>query len=168
MQLGCSLQLLNDKAVFNWLGDSLAIVDQGDGAVQTFGMEEDVDAETEVARTLLAMNEADRMAGLRSERASQNTNEYWVFGLDPIAAAHVQSASIAATAGTEIIMMTDGLYRLIDPYRTHSGADMFAVARADGLNGLIRSLRAYEATSEGGVRIKARDDACAVWLRLSD
>lgn len=153
---------------FHWLGDCAALVDTGDGASIAVGALDKQEAETEDARKVLAMSEADRMAFLCDQRAGQNTPGRWTFGLDPAAAPHVETKRLKVSAGSEIMLMSDGLYRLIDPYGSHTIADIFALARSGGMMDVLQALREQEgAGSETAkLRIKSRDDACGLWLRI--
>jgi hypothetical protein len=63
--------------------------------------------------------------------------------------------------------MSDGLYRLISPYATHTAESLMADLADKGLLALIRALRDFESAPDGDIpRIKRRDDASAVYLKI--
>ncbi|MEO0882761.1 MAG: protein phosphatase 2C domain-containing protein [Pseudomonadota bacterium] len=158
--------LVDGRIHFSWLGDSMALVKETSGDVYVVGTEEKADAETDDAKRLMALSEEARMRELRNQRAAQNTHRFWVFGLDASAADHVKTKDIRAEPGLEILLMTDGLFRLISPYKTYTPRQMFDALQTSGLDGLINTLRDYEAKPGGTTRIKQRDDSCGVWLRV--
>ena len=140
----------------------MGFVKSGDN-VHTIGTPDISENETETARRLNKMSYEDRWDALREDRKLQNTPGRWIFGLDPEAAQHMKSKTVPVEAGTEILLMTDGLYRLIDPYKSHTPADLFA--SPDGMLGLLAALRTIEDGGElAETRVKMRDDACGLWL----
>ena len=167
---GMTAFLTTEQLSFQWLGDCVALVDPGAGTPQIVGALDKQDDETVYSQRVLALSEAERWADLQRQRAEQNTDGRWIFGLNPDAARHVETLRLGAAIDMEIILMSDGLFRLIEPYRSHSVAEVFALARRDGLLGLIRALRAQEGDGKetAALRIKPRDDACGVWLRVVD
>ena len=109
------------------------------------------------------------MEALRGHRRLQNTEGRWIFGLNPDAARHLETHTLTLKPGSDILLMSDGLYRLISPYKSHTPETLFALIREDGLLTAIRALRALENSSDDNAkfgRIKTRDDACGLWLRV--
>lgn len=168
---GIWARVSGEMAEFCWLGDCVALVDAGKGTVETVGSPEKAEAETAEARRMNGLSDADKLAELQRQRASMNKDDRWVFGLVPDASDHMNTRTVQTPSGTEMLLMSDGFYRLISPYALHDPKNLFALVRDVGLLGAIRALRAHEAPSGGGdvtARIKRSDDACAVWLRVGD
>lgn len=148
------------------LGDSVAIIRTPDGAVSVFG-ETGKPAEEQVrAKRVMAMTMEDRRKWLQDVRALHNTQKgYWVFGVQAEAAAHIVHQSMAAPAGTRVLMTTDGFYRLVSPYGRYTDAELIASASAKGLGPLLSELRGLEADPADDARIgrfKTSDDATAL------
>jgi alpha-beta hydrolase superfamily lysophospholipase len=92
-----------------------------------------------------------------------------VFGVQPEAAAHIVYQSVDAPAGTQVLAMTDGFYRLVSPYGRYTDAQLIEAASARGLGPLMTDLRAQEASPEDDAKIgrfKTSDDATALLLEF--
>lgn len=63
-----------------------------------------------------------------------------------------------------VLVMSDGFYRLVDPYDLYTNAALMAACLDRGLAAMLDELRTHEATSRGtGTKaVKAADDASAV------
>ena len=62
-----------------------------------------------------------------------------------------------------VLAMTDGFYRLVDPYGLYKLEDLGRRCRRDGLEPLMRELRDFEvARTAGTMAVKSADDASAV------
>ncbi len=156
-------------AEFCWLGDCMAIVSAGPGEAELIGTPEKAEDETAAAKALLAMSVEDRLEALRGARRLQNTPGRAIFGLDPGAADHLERREVSLPGGTDILLMSDGFYRLVSPYREMTPPALVDYVRENGLIGALQKLRAMEGADADNVRmgrIKTRDDACAVWLRV--
>jgi len=152
------------------LGDAVAIVRTPDGRVTAFG-ETGKPAEEQVrAKRVMAMTIEDRRKWLQGVRAIHNTEKgYWVFGVQPEAAAHIVYQTSDAPAGTRVLAMTDGFYRLVSPYGRYSDAQLIEAASAKGLGALMAELRGMEASPEDDARIgrfKTSDDATALLIEV--
>lgn len=164
---GFHVALGEDKAEFNWLGDCMAMVRSGSGEVRVLGALSVSEEETADALRLNAMNEEDKWEDLRRQREAQNTPGHWIFGLDTTAAAHVSAETVSVAPGTEILLMSDGFYRLIDPFRAFTPETLLEAAGEHDLLALVRRLRDIEiAARDQGLRVKAHDDASCVHLRV--
>jgi hypothetical protein len=152
------------------LGDSIAIVRTPAGQVTVFGEAGKPAEEQTRAKRVMTMTPEDRRRWLQSVRAIHNSEKgYWVFGVQPEAAAHIVHQSVDAPAGTQVLAMTDGFYRLVSPYRRYSDAQLIEAASAKGLGALLAELRAQEASPEDDARIgrfKTSDDATALLLEF--
>jgi hypothetical protein len=152
------------------LGDSIAIVRTPAGQVTVFGEASKPAEEQTRARRVMAMTPDDRRKWLQDVRAIHNTEKgYWVFGVQPEAAGHAVYQSVDAPAGTQVLAMTDGFYRLVSPYGRYTDAQLIEAASARGLGPLMAELRAQEASPEDDARIgrfKTSDDATALLLEF--
>ncbi len=156
-----------ERVEFAWLGDCLALVALA-GGVETLGAPEKADEETETARRLLQLTPEERLEALRAARRHRNQPGRAIFGIDPSAAQFLNLRTIAIPPGTDILMMSDGFYRLVSPYGVHTPASLMEAVRREDLFAVLRRLRAEDtsATNEAERgRLKSRDDACAVYLR---
>ena len=89
------------------------------------------------------------------------------FGLGPDVVSNLRTARLVMSPGDEVCLMSDGLYRLISPYATHTLESLMADLSDKGLPALIRRLRDFEESPDGDIpRIKRRDDASAVHLKI--
>ncbi len=156
-------------ATFAWLGDCVAITRSGE-TYGVIGSPDKADAETAEARRLLALSAEDRQEALRGQRRAQNSPGAWIFGLDPAAADHLHTATATLQPDTDVLLMSDGLFRLISPYQSHTPKTLFELVDEGGLLAAIRALRAQEGAGADNAsmgRLKTRDDACGVWLRIA-
>jgi hypothetical protein len=75
--------------------------------------------------------------------------------------------AVRAEPGSTLLVMTDGFYRLVDPYGLHSDASLLQACADRGLETLLAELRAFEDASGGaGMAVKQADDASAVAWRF--
>lgn len=152
------------------LGDSIAIVRTPTGQVSVFGEAGKPAEEQTRAKRVMAMTPDERRKWLQDVRAIHNTeNGYWVFGVQPEAAAHIAFQSADAPTGTQVLAMTDGFYRLVSPYGRYTDAQLIEAASAKGLGALLSELRAQEASPEDDAKIgrfKTSDDATALLLEI--
>jgi hypothetical protein len=152
------------------LGDSIAIVRTPSGQVSVFGEASKPAEEQTRAKRVMAMTPEERVKWLQNVRAIHNTEKgYWVFGVQPEAAAHIVFQNADAPAGTQVLAMTDGFYRLVSPYGRYTDAQLIEAASARGLGALLAELRAQEASPEDDAKIgrfKTSDDATALLLEF--
>jgi hypothetical protein len=158
------MRIVRGGAEFVWAGDCLAFVETQGGPVRLVGSPEKADAETGEARRLLALSAEDRREALRTQRRTGNAPERGLITLDPAAAAHLSTVSVDLKPGTHILLMTDGLYRLVSPFGLETADSLFARVLKEGLSPAVEALRRHEA-GEAGDRLKQSDDACAILLR---
>lgn len=152
------------------LGDAVAIVRNPDGAIAVFGDAGKSADEQVRARKVMAMTPADRKQWLADARATHNrAGGYWIFGVQPEAAAHVRYQSIPAVPGARILLMTDGFYRLVSPYAVYDDAGLMAAVAARGVGLLFNELRKLEGDPGDDARIgrfKTSDDATALLVEI--
>ncbi|WP_332773227.1 hypothetical protein [Phenylobacterium sp.] len=95
---------------------------------------------------------------------------YWIFDISGDGVAHIQTETVVVTDAVEVLLMTDGFYRLVDTYGRYGDDELFDAAAYRGLSALYGELRAIEADDmdcRTYLRGKSRDDATAVMLRAS-
>ena len=152
------------------LGDSIAIVKTPAGVVTVFGETSKASDEQVRAKSVMAMTPEDRLKWLQDVRAIHNTAKgYWVFGVQPEAADHIVYQSCDAPAGTKVLAMTDGFYRLVSPYGRYTDEQLIDAVVARGLGELMRELRGMETSAADDAaigRFKTSDDATALLLEV--
>lgn len=152
------------------LGDTIAIVRTPSGEVTVFGETSKPADEQKRAQTVMAMTYEDRLKWLQDVRSIHNTDKgYWVFGVQPAAAARIVHQSTPAPEGTKALVMTDGFYRLVSPYGRYTDAGLIEEVIARGLSELIRELRGMETSAEDDAKIgrfKTADDATALLIEV--
>lgn len=151
------------------LGDCIGLIEtEGDPVI--CGYVGKVDKEAEDARDMLKLSEAERLGALQDQRDMHNREDgYWVYGMDPDASDRAVITPFEAAAGRHVLLMTDGLFRLIAPYGRFTPKALLTAAIADGLPSLLETLRGFESSSEDDAkhgRLKTRDDACGVLIRF--
>jgi hypothetical protein len=165
----------------SWFGDCAALVRRPGEGIEVLG---DAIAkrgrERERVAALAASLGADAagsrvrdmfLPALRRARNTINTEKGgWLFGPDIRAAEHVSSASIAAPAGTLVLLVTDGFLALASDYDEYTLESLFDAVHSSGLALLGAQLRAVEDADPGGKRFprfKKSDDATAMLLRVT-
>lgn len=101
---------------------------------------------------------------LRRRREEQNTAPSpQVLCLAPAGPFGARRYAVRAEAGALLLVMTDGFYRLVDPYGLHTDASLARACARDGLDAMLDGLRAHEqAAGRAGLTLKPADDASAV------
>ena len=152
------------------LGDSIALVRSSSGAVTVMGDNHKPGEEQQRARRVMTMTPDERRKWLQGVRAIHNTERgYWVFGVQPEAAAHIIHQTADAPPGTHVLMMTDGFYRLVSPYGRYTDKALVEAAIARGLGPLMSELRDLESNPDDDAKIgrfKTSDDATALLIEV--
>ena len=163
---GMWMWLQAGEAIFAHMGDCLALVRSG-ASVRVVGAVEKAEDETAVARQMLAMSPEERLGWLRQSRRLSN-DLGTCFGLGPAGADNLALVHVPLQPGDEVCLMSDGLYRLISPYATHTKETFMQALADNGLLALVRALREFENAPDGDIpRVKRRDDASGVYLTLA-
>jgi hypothetical protein len=106
---------------------------------------------------------------LRRRREEQNTATMpQSLCLAPAGPFAARRYSVQAEPGSVLLVMTDGFYRLVEPYGLHSDAGLARACASDGLEAMLAGLRAHEqaAGAGTGMAVKQADDASAVAWRF--
>lgn len=168
---GMWLRQRGDITEFAWLGDCFALILPPEGELEILTKHEQSELETRTSRELNAMSPDDKMAGLRKIRATQNTEpEHVLWGLSEHAVSNIVIETRRLPEGTHICLMSDGFWRIVDPYKMMTAREFMDQMIERGLIGLMQEMRNFEASGDqdAASRIKASDDASAVLLRLDD
>jgi len=105
---------------------------------------------------------------LRARREQQNAAAApSTLCLRPAGRFKARRATVRAAPGSSLLGMTDGFYRLADPYGLYADGSLAQACLERGLAAMLAELRAAEAAGRsGGMPLKAADDASAVlWTR---
>ena len=163
---GMWMWLQPGAAMFVHMGDCMALVRSG-AETRVIGAMEKAEDETAAARRMLAMTPEERLGWLRQARRLSN-DLGTCFGLGPAGADNLALVHVPLQPGDEVCLMSDGLYRLISPYATHTKETFMQALADNGLLALVRALREFENAPDGDIpRVKRRDDASGVYLTLA-
>jgi hypothetical protein len=174
-----TLTVVQGRLTVSVLGDCLGVVKSLDGDV-TVAWDRRLDkfdgpVAKQMARDVsrgMSIEEAreaahDQLVANR-DRANQ-PHTYWLLADDPAAAEWVEVASLELPRAEEILLCSDGLSRLIDPFRIARDAeDLLTLAGRLGLDQLGAELRAAEEAPGSFTeypRLDPSDDATAILLR---
>jgi hypothetical protein len=160
------------------LGDSKILLQLPDGAVRDLDpFDNPQEQATQAAVAALVaegiLDPAERwtrlLPMLRARRHEQNTAASpAVLCLEPRGPFAVRKARVTAPPGALLLVLSDGLYRLVDTYDLHSDGSLLEACRARGLDALLDELRAFEAGKEAaGLAAKTADDASAIAWRFT-
>lgn len=105
---------------------------------------------------------------LRARRETQHASPCpTVLCLAPQGEFGARATSVRLTPGAAVLAMSDGFYRLADPYGVMTRDELARRCRAEGLDRLMRELRAFETARAAGaaLAVKNADDASAImWI----
>ena len=106
---------------------------------------------------------------LRARRAEQNTSpQPSVLCLAPRGPIVARTFTVPLQPGAVILGMTDGFYRLVDPYRLLTAGELARRCAVVGLAPVLAQLRAFEADQlrAHSMAVKRADDAAAALCRV--
>lgn len=109
--------------------------------------------------------QARLMPMLRARREYQNTAAGTnSLCLRPNGAFGARTFTIDAPAGSAVLGMTDGFYRLVDTYGLHTPESLFTLCMEEGLQAGLDQLRSHEAAARATatMSVKRADDASAI------
>ena len=101
---------------------------------------------------------------LRARREQQNRAVApSVLCVQPAGPFDARRHALRIDRGASLLAMSDGFYRLSDPYDLYSPAALFDACLARGLDDMLAELRAAEQAGNGtALAVKAADDASAM------
>lgn len=103
---------------------------------------------------------------LRERRAQQNAMAApTILCLHPRGPFAARRCTADLPDGAALLSMTDGFYRLVDPYGLLTPQALMALCVRDGVAAALARLREYEALASVGTTVKRADDASAVLWR---
>lgn len=154
------------------LGDCKALLYKPDGSVldlDPWVNEFEFVVQEEIARlnsegiTDPAMRRERMLPLLRSRRESQNLNEKpIVLCLQPKGQFDARQRTFLAEAGSVVLAMTDGFYRLVDMYEEYTVEELAGRCVERGLDAMLKELRDLESAGAKSLAVKSADDASAV------
>ena len=174
---GGALECLN-------FGDCKLLLRHADGRFESFGSNPETESfEAHLASRFSEQRRLARESGapdrhrssvldrLRRIRNRHNVSGgYWVFGLDPAAARHARTASLAVASPGVALIVSDGFEALAGDYGRYTEAGLVEAALENGLASLCDELRHIERVRDPEAhrypRFKQSDDATALLLRI--
>jgi len=178
---GIVLSVDRDRLAYVALGDCALIARAADGTLTTHGVGAAEAGDATLAATIAAFNRGQAAPSaaaarrhiwpqVRARRAGINTPEgYGVFSITPPPVQFVVCGSIELPAACQVLLLTDGLARLVDVFRRYSPAGLLEAAGSRGLRALVAELRMIEEGDPECVafpRAKPLDDATGLLLAV--
>lgn len=129
---------------------------------------------TEITRMLgqgitdAAKRRAILLPMLRARREAQNAAPApSILCMKPAGPFEARIVETALAPGSSLLVMTDGFYRLVEPYGLYTPAELALRCLGLGLQVVLDELRSYEAASFGtaALAVKQSDDASAILWR---
>lgn len=164
---------------FSNLGDCALLWRPDGGAASRFGSSGVTRLEAEFTAALAAHRAAGRTRAearealtdlLRRQRGLMNHPDgYWIVDLSGAGAPHVQTLLLEPQARGELLLMSDGLYRLVEVFGRYDDDGLMDAAASRGLADLMAELREIERGDAGCERFdrgKTHDDATGVRLKV--
>lgn len=169
----------SDTLLLYCLGDCKILLREPDGAVRD--LDPYINPQEAVLQRVIAGLIAEGVSSsdarrarllplLRQRREEQNAAlAPEILCMQPAGPFAARTMSIQAAPGATLLAMTDGFYRLSDPYELYTPAKLVDACVEHGVEAMLARLRAVEAsTNLAGCSVKAADDASAVmWESLS-
>jgi hypothetical protein len=163
------------------LGDCKTVLRLADGSVcdlDPFDNPQETSLYAEVAALIEAgvIDPTERFArllpSLRARRTAQNLNPApAVLGVRPQGPFAVRERAFDLGPGSTVVAMTDGFWRLVDPYGVMTAEQLLDACHRDGLQAVLARLREVERGAGGAasLAVKRADDASAVaWHAPTD
>lgn len=166
---------------FASIGDCAAVISQGAGAQSVADIERSEDEVTR-AGALQNLSWEEKLPTLRADRVRYNSPGFiWPdegrapAALDVLERTQVRTPCCARPSADDadgrparghVLLMSDGLYRLVAPFAAMDDAGLLSFALEQGLGAAITRLRALETAPDGPARYKTSDDAAGLLLAL--
>jgi Protein phosphatase 2C len=171
----CHVRFDNHSAILSNLGDCRVLYQADGGSIETFGSCGVQTLDQELLNEFLSFRQQYQNAThkevwelvvprIRKNRTHMNNpNGYWILSPDAVGIKHLQRQEIPFQQALQIVMASDGLYRLVDTYFVLDEADFFRRAlEVEGIPRLVSELRTIEAQdpkAKNFPRVKLQDDA---------
>lgn len=174
------IRLLDDEIEIVRLGDCLVVLETTGGAVTVMDHPVLAEIEAETRRAILDMRARGptnpqeafetMMPRLRGQRRRRNLPDgYGVLAAERGCLPMMHVDRMKARGLRRALLASDGYYRLVDHYGAMSDTDLVRETERQGVDMLLKRLRAIEAADPLGVaypRLKIRDDATALLLGI--
>lgn len=165
--------------LFN-MGDLTILVRSPSGGVQRFGESAVRELDRRALAELRRLHEAgvqphakrrERLGSMiLAHRAQRNRLPgYDVLDLEAGGAERLEQRRFVASEVRDVLMMSDGFYRLVDTVERYDDESLFRAVEERGLGALLAELRELERSDRECTRywrFKTHDDATALWLAL--
>lgn len=154
------------------LGDCITLMRLPDGGVadlDPYTNPQEAVLQAEIARLRAAgiddpaVRHARLLPMLRARREYQNScANPAILCLRPDGAFAARRRVLPMPAGATLLGMTDGYYRLVDPYGVHTPGSLLDLCMEQGVEAGLRVLRSHEEEMKAVMAVKRADDASAV------
>lgn len=168
---------------FTSFGDCVALVRNQSGRIFKFGgddqgrYEERIEAETFIQNAMagasldVRLSQHELHTSKFERRRTQNTSGgTWLLGTVLEAVSHFRKEFLTDQGKSDILLMTDGFYALVDVYGAVSDDGLFDAAVDKGLDFVLDQIRTIENNDKDirrYARHKVSDDASALLLRTA-
>lgn len=168
---------MGDSIEFTTLGDCRVAYRAADGSARLFGgtalapfEERSIALAVELRRANPAIDPVTLKEALfphlrETRRLMNQTGGYWILGIDPAAADHVDRMVVEAKPGDGFALASDGFLRLVEVFGVAAAADLLAIDTGQHFDAQLKRLRALESepgSLTGYPRIKRHDDVSFV------
>jgi hypothetical protein len=160
------------------LGDCITLIKEPGQVTYRFGGGWDTHAEEELQKRVSSIRSHHNLSDsdlkdrvlpfLRKRREEQHEMEQPVIlGLNPAAGKSARLHQSSVPYGTQIAMMSDGFFRLVESYRLYSPDELIKELRTFGTENCMKALRNFENNASGSSELlKKGDDASVVFLSV--
>jgi hypothetical protein len=93
---------------------------------------------------------------------------YWVLGIEPEAAKHLETKALPLEGPATVLLMSDGFYRAVDTFQLVTEDRIIARAEHEGLAAILAEVRCIEERDPECIqypRFKLKDDATALLVK---
>lgn len=105
---------------------------------------------------------------LRSRREEQHSAKSPdIMGFNPEAASNARTSNHDIQGQTKLMLMSDGFFRVVDPYALYKAPDLISASFDKGLEALYKELRNHEAKTKERHTVKKADDATAIIAHIT-
>lgn len=170
----------NGIATFINLGDCRLLYQIDCDSIKSFGSSRVVTLDQELLNEYRSVRENSEshssawnsvIPTIRKNRNRMNTSEgYWILSPDGKGLDHAERINVRYQKKLRVLLITDGLYRLVDTYFQIDANSFFEQAfEKNGLQTLLKILRNIESNDPNSIlypRVKLQDDATALLIDI--